>query len=55
VASTDLNGEKIECLTRLDNMPLVHEVLGKIFGITRNPSPQAEGHAYNFSKHYFLD
>lgn len=55
VASTDLSGEKIECLTRLDNMPLVHEVLGKIFGITRNPSPQAEGNAYNFSKHYFLD
>jgi len=26
-------------------MPLVHEVLGKVFGITRNPSPQAEANA----------
>ena len=55
VASTNLNRDKIECLTRLENMPLVHEVLGKVFGITRNPSPQAEANAYNFSKLYLKE
>lgn len=52
VASTRLGNETVECLTRLENMPLVHEVLGKIFGITRNPSPQAEVKTYNYSNTY---
>ncbi|MBO5791164.1 MAG: hypothetical protein J6S54_01675 [Lentisphaeria bacterium] len=52
VASTRLNGETIECLTVLEQMPLVHEVLGRIFGITRTPSPRAEAKAYNFSNLY---
>lgn len=55
VASTALGGDTVECLTSLDNMPLVHEVLGKIFGITRNPSPRAVGKAFNFSKNYFQE
>ena len=55
VGSTRLTGETIECLSRLKNMPLVHEVLGKVFGINRNPSPQAEGKAYNFSNLYLKD
>ena len=52
VSSTSLSGETIECLSRLENMPLVHEVLGKIFGITRNPSPQGKIKVYNFSTLY---
>ena len=55
VASTRLAGEEIECLTRLENMPFIHEVLGKIFGISRNPSPQAEGRTYNFSNIYLKE
>lgn len=55
VASTSFGRDTIECLTRLDNMPLVHEALGKIFGITRNPSPQAVGKAFNFSKNYLQE
>ena len=55
VASTSFGRDTIECLTRLDNMPLVHEALGKIFGITRNPSPQAVGNAFNFSKNYLQE
>ena len=52
VASTRLGGETVECVTFLEKMPLVHEVLGRIFGITRNPSPRAEARAYNFSNLY---
>ena len=52
VASTRLGGETVECVTLLEKMPLVHEVLGRIFGITRNPSPRAEARAYNFSNLY---
>ena len=37
---------------KIEKMPLVHEVLGGIFGITRNPSPRAEARAYNFSNLY---
>lgn len=55
VASTRLTGETIECLTRIDNMPLVHEVLGRIFNIRRNPEPQATGKAYNFSNLYLQE
>lgn len=55
VASTRLSGEVIECLTVLERMPLVHKVLGKVFGISRNPSPKAEGRAYNFSKLYLKE
>ena len=55
VGSTRLTGETIECLSRLKNMPLVHEVLGRVFGINRNPSPQAEGKAYNFANLYLKD
>lgn len=55
VGSRRQSGETIECLVRLENMPLVHEVLGKIFGITRNPSPQAVGKTYNFSDLYLKD
>lgn len=55
VASSNLTRERIECLVQLDNMPLVHEVLGRVFGITRNPVPRAEGNAYNFSNLYLKD
>ena len=55
VASSRLTGETIECLVRLDNMPLVHEVLGRIFSIRRNPEPQAVGKAYNFSNMYLKE
>lgn len=49
VASTRLNGEEIECLSQLENMPLIHDALARVFGITRNPEPKAESKAYNFS------
>ena len=55
VASTRLAGEEIECLTRLENMPFIHEVLGRIFGISRNPSPEATGKTYNFSNIYLKE
>ena len=55
VASTRLTGETIECLTRIDNMPLVHEVLGRIFNIRRNPEPQGTARAYNFSRLYLQE
>ena len=55
IASTSLNDEKIECIALLENMPLIHEVLGRVFGITRNPSPRAVGKAYNFSKIYLKE
>ena len=55
VASSGLTGETIECLVRLDNMPLVHEVLGRIFSIRRNPEPQAVGKAHNFSNTYLKE
>lgn len=55
VMSTSLSGETIRCITLLENLPLVHEVLGKIFGISRNPSPRAEGKAYNFSQLYLKE
>ena len=55
LSSTRLEGETIECLARLKNMPLVHEVLGRVFCIARNPSPRAEGKAYNFSNLYLKD
>ena len=52
VSSSRLTGETVKCVTTLEKMPLVHEVLGKVFGITRNPSPRAVGNAWNFSKLY---
>ena len=55
VASTNLRGDTIECVTVLERMPLVHEVLGRIFGISRNPSPGATGRAYNFSNIYLKE
>lgn len=55
VASTNLGRETIECVTVLENMPLIHEVLSRVFGITRNPSPRAEGKAYNFSRIYLKE
>ena len=55
VAGTNLGGEKIECLTRLENMPLIHEALGRIFGISRNPEPEATGTAYNYSRLYLKE
>ena len=30
-------------------------MLGRVFGITRNPVPRAEGNAYNFSNLYLKD
>ena len=55
VASTRLTGEEIECLSRLEDMPLIHEVLAKVFSISRNPSPQAEGKTSNFSNNYLME
>lgn len=55
VASTRLAGETIECLSQLQNMPLVHGVLSRIFNISRNPSPRAIGETRNYSRIYLKE
>ena len=55
VSSTALTGEKIECRTRLRNMPLVHEAVGTVFGITRNPEPSATADAHNAAESYLRE
>lgn len=55
VASTSIKDESVECWTILEKMPLVHEVLGRIFGISRNPEPRARAKAYNFSNLYLQE
>ena len=55
VGRSGLANEKIECITQLRNMPLIHEALGKVFGISRNPEPRATGETYNYSRLYLKE
>ena len=55
VSSTATDRETVECLTILRNMPLVHEAIGTVFGIRRNPEPSARAEAYNYSKLYLKE
>ena len=50
VGSSSLDAESITCKTELLNMPLLNQAVAKIFGITRNPEPKAEGKVWNYSR-----
>ena len=50
IGSSSLDGETITCKTELRNMPLLNQAIAKVFGITQNPEPKAEGQVWNYSR-----
>ena len=50
IGSSKLDSEVITCRTELRNMPLLNQAISKVFGITRNPEPAAEGQVWNYSR-----
>ena len=50
IGSSKLDSEVITCRTELRNMPLLSQAIAKVFGIIKNPEPEAEGQVWNYSR-----